>query len=127
MTLVRVLRPARLTRGLTLFRLAQAGLPAPALPPVTDARVHYKWTQTGHTSPARAVGILKQTGVHPAVVFGTSPELALRIKALAPHRVIPVLGPYDGRPDWIAWQFAPALADAKVGHGNVERLFGRPR
>ncbi len=111
MTLVRVLKRVGRMHGLPLFLLAQASLPTSALPPMADAHVHYKWTQTDHTSPAEAVAILRQAGVHLAVVFGTPPELALRLKALAPDRVIPVFGPYDGRRDWVAWQFDPGLVE----------------
>ncbi len=107
MTRVHLLEPANLIRGLALLLLARACLAAPALSPLADAHGHYKRTQTDHTSPAHAVAILKEAGVDLAVVFGTPPDQALHLKALAPEGVIPVFGPYAGRRDRVAWQFDP--------------------
>lgn len=101
----------RLVAAALLWLLGPA---ATALEPIADAHVHYKWSQLEVTTPRQAVEILEEAGVELALVFGTPPELALRLHELAPQRVIPLYGPYDGRRDWVSWQFDPALvADAR--------------
>jgi len=85
-------------------------------PLIADVHLHYKWSQTEVTSPADAIRILNSNRVKLAVVIGTPPELALKLKQAAPDSIVPVFGPYNGKRNWFQWQFDPQLLnDAREG------------
>jgi predicted TIM-barrel fold metal-dependent hydrolase len=79
--------------------------------PLFDVHTHYKWDQTEITSPQQALAFLDAAGVKRALVIGTPANLALRLKRLAPERIVAFYGPYLIGGEKLAWQFRKALVD----------------
>jgi len=79
----------------------------PALQPVADMHLHYKWSQQDVTSPADAVALLGRENIVMGVVIGTPAELALELQRLAPERIVPLFSPYREPGDWHRWAFDP--------------------
>lgn len=109
MPTVNSMRPLRC---LTLS-LALLGPAALAAQPVADIHLHYKWSQAELTSPAEAIAALERNDVRLAVVIGTPPELALRLREVPSETVdvIPIFGPYRRSGDWDRWYRDPSLLD----------------
>ncbi|MGB0721793.1 MAG: amidohydrolase family protein [Gammaproteobacteria bacterium] len=82
---------------------------------VADIHTHYKWSQEGVTTPAQAIGALREQNVDFAVVIGTPPEYALYLEREAPDLIVPIYGPYNGVRNWFRWTRDPELvADARA-------------
>ena len=74
-------------------------------PPLADVHVHYKWSQEDVTSARQAVDTLFDNDVALAVVIGTPANYALRLKRLAPDRVVAVWSPYRTPGEWSSWAY----------------------
>lgn len=93
-----------------------AASPALAEQPLFDAHLHYNAEHAEQIEPAQALSILQQAGIARAVIIGRPPEQALALHALAPERIVPMLGVYRDLADKQAWVFDAALP------GRVERM-----
>jgi hypothetical protein len=90
-------------------------------PPLVDVHVHYKWSQQDVTSPQQAIRTLEAHRIGAAVVIGTPPEYALKLKRLAPDRIIPVWSPYRQPSDWSTWAYdGTVLARARTALAGGE-------
>jgi len=68
-----------------------------------DAHVHYNADQAKENTPADIIEVLDQHKINAALVTSSPPELALQLHQLAPDRVIPFLGVYQGYLDKQTW------------------------
>jgi hypothetical protein len=100
------LTDCRLQNAWILFA-AWCCLPLRALgePPLADVHVHYKWSQEDVTSAQQAVDTLVDNDVALAVVIGTPADYALRLKRLAPDRIVAVWSPYRTPGEWSTWAY----------------------
>lgn len=71
---------------------------------VFDMHTHYKWSQAEVTTPEQALAFLDAEKISYAVVIGKPTEYALKLKRLAPERIIAFYGPYKDPMDWLLWQ-----------------------
>lgn len=71
---------------------------------VFDMHTHYKWSQVGVTTPEQALEFLDKESISHAVVIGKPAEYALKLKRLAPKRIIAFYSPYRDSMDWFLWQ-----------------------
>jgi len=71
--------------------------------PFADVHIHYKANQAEVTTPEAAAAVLEANNIVLAVVMGTPPEYALRLKAASDTRVIPIYSPYMSPGDWYRW------------------------
>lgn len=84
--------------------------------PIFDVHTHYKWNQEEVTTPEQAIEYLDQSGVSHVVVIGTPADHALKLKALAPERVIALYGPYLLGGEKFKWQIRePLIEEAAKG------------
>jgi len=74
-------------------------------PPLADVHVHYKWSQEDVTSAQQAIDTLADNNVALAVVIGTPADYALRLKRLAPDRIVAVWSPYRTPGEWSTWAY----------------------
>ena len=114
------------TRTIVLYLLLASGpVQIAARAPVADVHIHYKWSQSEVTSPAQAIERLKKNNVQLAVVFGTPPEMALELKALAPQRVIPFYQPYIDnllKPSWFLNRRVPSAVRQALASGKFQGI-----
>lgn len=94
-----------------LFAVLIGNLATAADAPLFDVHTHYKWDQAEITTPQQALAFLDAAGVQRAVVIGTPARLALRLKELAPERIVAFYGPYLVGGEKLAWQFRKSLVD----------------
>ncbi len=71
---------------------------------VFDMHTHYKWSQAEVTTPEQALAFLDVENISHAVVIGKPTEYALKLKRLAPKRIVAFYGPYKDSMDWFLWQ-----------------------
>ena len=71
---------------------------------VFDMHMHYKWSQKEVTTPEEAIEFMDKSDISHALVMGKPAELALKIKELAPDRVVTICSPYSSNQDWYLWQ-----------------------
>ena len=71
---------------------------------VFDMHTHYKWSQEYVTTPEQAIEFLDKESITHAVVIGKPAKYALRLKRLAPDRIIAFYSPYKDSMDWFLWQ-----------------------
>ena len=55
---------------------------------VFDMHTHYKWSQASVTTPEQALAFMDAEAVSHAVVIGKPAEYALKLKRLAPKRIV---------------------------------------
>lgn len=67
---------------------------ARAAEPMADAHMHYNWNQVEGTTPEEAIAIWRENDVVLAVVAGTPPDLALRLREAGGEWVVPIWSPY---------------------------------
>lgn len=84
-------------------------LHAQSKPFVFDMHTHYKWSQLEVTTPQQAIDFLDQESISHALVIGKPAEYALKLKKLAPERVVAFYGPYRDAMDWYRWQRKASL------------------
>lgn len=88
------------------------GCSAPvAAPAFFDVHTHYKWDQAEITTARQALDFMDQAGVRRAVVIGTPAKIALRLKRLAPERILVLYGPYLSGGEKLSWQFRKGLVE----------------
>jgi hypothetical protein len=102
-----VTKERRFGRGLSGLCLGLLiSIQASAKPlPIFDVHTHYKWDQEEVTTPEQAIEMLDKAGVTRVVVIGTPADNALKLKKLAPERVITFWSPYRFSGDKMEWQF----------------------
>ncbi len=108
-----------------LLLLACLPLTSPALQPVADMHLHYKWSQRDVTPPQQAADILQQQHIVLGVVIGTPAPLALELAALAPQRVLAIWSPYREGGDWQRWAYdagVPARARTALASGQYHGI-----
>ncbi len=76
---------------------------------VFDMHTHYKWSQVDVTTPKQAIEQLDKESISHAVVIGKPAEYALKIRELAPDRIVAFYGPYRDAMDWFLWQRKESL------------------
>ncbi len=92
--------------------------------PVFDVHTHYKWDQAEVTSAEEVIDYLDRAGVTRAVVIGTPATLALKVKRLAPERIVAFYGPYLASGlEKFTWQSRSALLD-EVRDGLLSGQYG---
>lgn len=86
---------------LLLLICGRAGAAGPA--PIADAHMHYNWNMAETLTPEQAIDIWRTNNVVLAVVAGTPPELALRLREAGGDWVLPIWSPYltpEHRHNW---------------------------
>ena len=76
---------------------------------VFDMHTHYKWSQASVTTPEQALAFMDAEAISHAVVIGKPTEYALKLKRLAPERIVAFYSPYRNSMDWLLWQRKEAL------------------
>ena len=76
---------------------------------VFDMHTHYKWSQANVTTPEQALAFMDAEAISHAVVIGKPTEYALKLKRLAPKRIVAFYGPYRDSMDWLLWQRKESL------------------
>lgn len=71
--------------------------------PIVDAHIHYSHDAWPGLAPEKAIAILKEAGLHRALVSSSSDEGTQKLYRLAPDLVIPVLRPYRKRGETGTW------------------------
>jgi len=92
---------------------------------VFDMHTHYKWSQIDVTTPEQAIEYLDKESISHAVVIGKPPEYALKLKNLAPERIIAFYGPYRDAMDWYLWQRKESLlpeVEAALKSGDYQGI-----
>ncbi len=84
---------------------------------IVDAHIHYSHDAWSVYPPEEAVGILRDAGLRMAFVSSSSDDGTLKLYALAPELVVPVLRPYRSRGEISTW-----TGDASVIPYLEERL-----
>jgi len=86
---------------------------------------HYKWSQAEVTSPKQAIAFLDDEHISHAVVIGKPKDYALKLKRLAPKRIIAFYGPYKNAMDWFLWQRKEELlpkVEAALKNGEYQGI-----
>lgn len=96
-----------------------AGAPARAadILPLIDAHIHYSHDAWDNLPPGDAVAVLRRAGLRKAFVSSSGDDGTLRLHALAPELIVPVLRPYRQRGETGTW-----FRDATVIGMLEERL-----
>ena len=91
--------------SLFLLLVMQSGLSAHAgdRQPLVDVHIHYSHDAWSVYPPERAVAILRDAGLRKAFVSSSGDDGTLRLHALAPELVVPVLRPYRTRGEIGTW------------------------
>jgi len=71
--------------------------------PIFDAHLHYSHDAWERVSPAQALALLREAGLHRAMVSSSNDEGTQKLYALAPDLVVPVLRPYRSRGEIGTW------------------------
>lgn len=85
-----------------------------------DTHLHYDAEHARVLSPVQVVEILDRNAVDRALVTGTPPEAAATLHALAPQRILPLLGVYRAeghKQDWYRDPALPARVAAQLDGG----------
>jgi hypothetical protein len=120
--------PKRLFNGLVglsvltaILMLVAIGTAAHDRADMIDAHSHYTAADAEALSPADVIAALDAAGVSRIVISGSPPELAQRLHAHAPDRVIPFLGVYHSARDKALWMndaSVPARVEAMLADGD---------
>jgi hypothetical protein len=70
---------------------------------LVDVHIHYSHDAWSVYPPEEAIGILREAGLHKAFVSSSGVGGALKLHALAPELVVPVLRPYRSRGELGTW------------------------
>jgi hypothetical protein len=87
---------------------------------IIDAHSHYTEADAEALDPAEIIARLDAAGVSRVVISGTPADLALRLHAVAPGRIVPFLGVYDSHLDKARWMHderVPERAEAQLAEG----------
>ena len=114
------------------FRLAIAGAllsgavsASQDLPPIADAHMHFNWNMAENITAEQAVAIWEAQNVVLAVVAGTPPELALRLREAAGDWVVPIWSPYltpEHRHNWFLREEVLEAARAALDSGQYQGI-----
>lgn len=109
----------RITIAAALVALALSAPAARAADviPLIDAHIHYSHDAWEGLPPAEAITVLKRSGLRKAFVSSSSDDGTLKLHALAPDLIVPVLRPYRSRGETGTW-----FRDATVIPMMEERL-----
>lgn len=77
--------------------------------PLFDAHIHYSQDAWAGLSPEGAIAILREAGISRALVSSTPDSGTMRLYALDPALVVPILRPYRTRDDVGAWTRDPSV------------------
>lgn len=91
--------------GLVLVVLSMPLLTIAAELPVIDAHIHYSHDAWDRIPAEKAVAILRKAGLKKAFVSSSSDEGTLKLYAVAPDLVVPVLRPYRKRGETSSWKY----------------------
>jgi hypothetical protein len=113
-------RAAATALALALAPWPAAGTSADEQVRLIDTHSHYTKTDAKALAPGQILAKLDAAGVARVVISGTPAELALRLYAAAPDRVVPFLGVYDSHLDKARWMHdekVPAHAETQLAKG----------
>ncbi|MEX2455147.1 MAG: amidohydrolase, partial [Rhodospirillaceae bacterium] len=77
--------------------------------PLTDAHIHYSHDAWEGLPPAEAIAVLRRAGLRRAFVSSSGDDGTLKLHALAPDLIVPVLRPYRGRGETGTWFRDPTV------------------
>lgn len=92
---------------------------------IFDMHTHYKWSQESVTTPAEAIAFMDAEAISHAVVIGKPAEFALKLKRLAPKRIVAFYSPYRDSMDWFLWQRKESLlpkVEAALKSGDYQGI-----
>ena len=92
---------------------------------VFDMHTHYKWSQEQVTTPEEALAFMDAEDISHAVVIGKPADFALRLKRLAPKRIVAFYSPYRDSMDWFLWQRKETLlpkVEAALKSGDYQGI-----
>ncbi len=89
--------------------------------PLIDAHIHYSHDAWDMLPPEAAVAALREAGLKRAFVSSSNDDGTLKLHAIAPDLIVPVLRPYRRRGEISTWHGDPTVADM------VEERLGRNR
>jgi hypothetical protein len=101
----------------SLLVLAPAGA---AELPIVDAHIHYSENSWHDYAPEAVVELMDRAGIARAFVSSTPDDGTLRLHAVAPGRVVPVLRPYRQVGELVSWHRDPTVVP------YLEQRLGRP-
>ena len=101
--------------------------------PLIDAHVHYSHDAWAGLPPEAAIAVLKRAGLRKVFVSSSSDDGTLKLKALAPDLIVPVLRPYRNRGETGTWFRDPTVVDmleerlARGGYAGIGEfhIFGK--
>lgn len=111
-----------LTLGLSLSGLANAEGP---LLPIFDAHIHYNQHVWDALRPEEAIERIEAAGITRALVSSTPDDGTLKLHALAPDRIVPILRPYRSAKDRFEWTNDPdvqAYVEARLAQGPYKGI-----
>ncbi len=88
---------------------ASASAQAAEVMPLIDAHVHYSHDAWAGLPPAEAIAVLRRAGLRKVFVSSSSDDGTLKLKALAPDLIVPVLRPYRSRGETGSWFRDPTV------------------
>ena len=94
---------------LALSALSATGARAAGPLPLIDAHVHYSHDAWDNLPPAEAVAVLRRAGLRKAFVSSSSDDGTLKLHAIAPDLIVPVLRPYRQRGELGTWFRDPSV------------------
>lgn len=101
----------RLVACLALATVIVANVPAAADTPIIDAHIHYSHDAWDMLPPEMAVKALRDAGLARAFVSSSNDDGTLKLYAIAPDLVVPVLRPYRRRGETGSWHSDPTVVD----------------
>lgn len=102
-----LLAAAALTCGAAQWACAADTAPLPL--PLIDAHIHYSHDAWANLPPSDAIAVLRRAGLQKAFVSSSSDDGTLKLRALAPDLIVPVLRPYRSRGETGTWFRDPTV------------------
>ena len=98
--------------------------PAYAETPLADVHIHYSHDAWDMLPPEAAVQALRDAGLSRAFVSSSSDDGTLKLYAIAPDLIVPVLRPYRRRGEIGTWIDDPTVVDMVSARLNKQRYAG---
>ena len=105
------MKPIIVAVSLALIFLSLSGVRADDQLSVIDAHIHYSHDAWSNLPPARAVDVLRASGLKRAFVSSSSDEGTQKLYALDEQLIVPVLRPYRRRGETGSWMHDPTVSD----------------
>lgn len=91
-----------------------------------DAHLHFNAEDASQHQPERVVALLRQSGIDTAVVTSRPPSQVLRLHALAPDLIVPMLGVYRTAADkqrlWLYDKRLPARVESALSDSRWQAI-----